>query len=281
MDNYLKEVLQVAYEGNEIFPYVPDNGGFYPVKWKYGEEGEKATSDLETVIKWWFQWPNAIVCRPEVGDEIGIDIDNKNGHDGNASLKKLFERFPDVEEVFANTQSRVTKSGGFHYLFVNPKKYAITQKQQLTGDWDGIDIRVAKSGMFKIPPSPGYKWLNRGPRLEIPANFAYAFIEREKATKAVLTTNKKSDTIDSVLEGNLKDGDGRNEKLYRYLCSVKWHFDISEATMYMVAKDWEAKYCAEEMPDRKIRDTVANVMKHDTVYKVTTTPRIGFYDANT
>ncbi|MEW8000976.1 MAG: bifunctional DNA primase/polymerase [Candidatus Thiodiazotropha endolucinida] len=117
---------------------------------------KEATTDPETISGWWKKWPNANIGMPtgEISGIVGIDVDVKNGLEGNKGLYRLQQKYqslPDTPQV-------LTPSGGIHYWFKYP---GIPIKSTSGKLGKGIDIR-GDGGYLVIPPSTinqkAYQW---------------------------------------------------------------------------------------------------------------------------
>lgn len=101
-----------------------------------------ATTDSDTIKKWWGRWPEANIGMP-TGAATGllvIDIDPRNG--GEESLDSLFSkhgRFPDTAE-------QTTGGGGRHFIFQHP---GVPTPKTLAL---GIDLK-GEGGYIVVPPS--------------------------------------------------------------------------------------------------------------------------------
>lgn len=113
---------------------------------------DDATSDIETVARWWSMWPTAnIGVRPAEGVVI-LDVDPRHG--GGVTLLNLERR----HERLPQTQTVSTGGGGLHiwYALHGPVKGKLGPS--------GIDIK-SNSGYVLMPPSlhesgRSYRWIN-------------------------------------------------------------------------------------------------------------------------
>ena len=107
---------------------IPKSGGFYG-----------ATTDRETIIKWWTQHPDAMIGIP-TGQASGfwvvdVDYDPENGIDGPLEWKKLQDQYGTVPV----TGSTRTPRGGTHYYLKTEPGVVI--KNSASSIAPGIDIR--------------------------------------------------------------------------------------------------------------------------------------------
>lgn len=137
----LDSAVALAKRGKPVFPCKQD-------KSPLTEHGFKdATKDSGIIRQWWTQHPDALIGMPtgSVSGLVVLDVDNKNGHDGDESLYQLqlkYGQLPDTPQV-------LTPSGGRHVYFQHP---GIPIKSTASGIGDGLDIR-GEGGYVIVPPS--------------------------------------------------------------------------------------------------------------------------------
>lgn len=121
---------------------------------------DDATTDPETVSRWWSMWPAAnIGVRPSDGMAV-LDVDLRNS--GDAQLAAMQFRFG----ALPATRTARTGSGGLHLWFL----HAGPAVGQLA---PGIDVK-GRSGYLVVPPSlhacgDRYEWTDPGPIAAAPA----------------------------------------------------------------------------------------------------------------
>jgi hypothetical protein len=151
----IKAALSLARAGFYIYP-SPKKDGAARVRWRKG-----STRDEPTIIKWWSQWPDDLICLDCGKSEIGvIDVDTLEGHnvDGEGALQ-------DAEmdnEFLPDTLKAETPSKGKHYFFRDPGSLLKTTAGKIG---PGIDTR-GRGGMVVLAPSVvkgkgAYRWLNK------------------------------------------------------------------------------------------------------------------------
>jgi Bifunctional DNA primase/polymerase, N-terminal len=92
----IKAALRLARAGFYIYP-SPKKDGAAHVRWREG-----STRDEPTIIRWWTQWPEDLICLDCGKSEIGvIDVDTLEGHnvDGEGALadaEMANEYLPDI-----------------------------------------------------------------------------------------------------------------------------------------------------------------------------------------
>jgi len=115
-----------------------------------------ATTDREQIRRWWAKFPHAFIGVP-TGAASGffvIDIDMKNGKDGEAALRELAAGRP-----LPKTVEDVTRTGGRHILFRMPPGADVRNSEGKLGV--GLDVR-GTGGYIVVPPSGldsyRYRW---------------------------------------------------------------------------------------------------------------------------
>ncbi len=132
--------------GFPVFPCKQNKSPLTPHGFK------DATTDLDTIEKYWNRHPNALIGVPtgSVSGLFVIDIDNGNGKTGEETFKKL--GYSDPETIQTNTQS-----GGRHLLF----KYDSSIPQQSKPNALGQFIDTRGDGGYVIwAGSKGYTYRN-------------------------------------------------------------------------------------------------------------------------
>jgi hypothetical protein len=127
-----------------------------------------ASLNLDQISEWWTRWPRALIGVP-TGKPSGIvvlDIDNKNGKNGFATLARLGKAdLPDTPRVY-------TPHAGQH-LYFHLNGYPIATSHDEQGLGSGLDV-LSISGSVSVPtPGWGYAWdanlrPSRIPLLEAP-----------------------------------------------------------------------------------------------------------------
>lgn len=129
-----------------------------------------ATTDVEQILRWWRQWPDANIGIP-TGEGTGLailDVDPRHG--GIHSLEQLQRQ---LGQLFA-TRTTQTGGGGFHFWYAYPldSGHCIKNATNL-GGFSGIDLR-GTGGYIVVPPSRHesgrcYRWLREEPLAPFPA----------------------------------------------------------------------------------------------------------------
>lgn len=206
-----------------------------------------ATTDTETIRKWWKKWPDANIAAA-MGDGIyAIDVDVKNGRDGEAGLTELCNG----EAHLPPTLSQDTPSGGKHFFF----RCDEDGPRNSVGLLDGIDIR-GKGGYVVVAPSSGYTWTGKQkPALEP------RWLRRRLRTATRERTPAKSEkrlnlslVLDGVPEGR------RNDQVFRYVCKLRGD-GIPEDEAWRLTRR-AASSCNPPMAEREARTCFESAWKY-------------------
>jgi hypothetical protein len=251
--SYIDEILSYVAEGNAIIPCRAENKrpltehGFYD-----------GTTDADQIREWWQKWPTALVGRPEIGQELAIDVDRQHG--GFIPFKEILKSSPVIQETFSRTQSVGSRSGGGHIKFLNPANYDI--KSAGSAVWKGIDFKTAGKGYLIVPPSPGYTHLNTSSRLVLPREFWELY---QAAAK------KKQELQDPTLMafGLAVPGDAqpipegqRNLTLISIAGSLR-HKGLTEESIYGVIFTENECRCIPPLPLSEVQSIVRSVMRYE------------------
>ena len=136
--SFLSHALELASQGFHVFPLVPNS------KTPLIEDfPHRATRDPEIIEKWWFepileieQPYNVGISTTRFGDDealLVVDIDNKEGKNGDAELEKLRLEGQTLPETFGQT----TPTGGRHLAYRVPSPV----KQGTNVLAEGLDVR--------------------------------------------------------------------------------------------------------------------------------------------
>jgi hypothetical protein len=115
-----------------------------------------ASSDPETIIDWWTQWPNAWIALLCGCGFVVIDVDTGEAHnnvDGFGTLAQLGP-LPETRRVR-------TPTGGMHIYLQSDQPV----RSRVIGP--GLELRAANQYVI-APPSPGYMVINDVPLAQLP-----------------------------------------------------------------------------------------------------------------
>lgn len=245
---YLESILAYAAAGNAIFPCKSENKAPLTQHGYYD-----CTNDADTIIECWTRWPDALVGRPEVGDELSIDVDRQ--HQGFIAFQQIFSASPAIAGVFRNTLIIGSRSGGGHFKLVNPHGYPFTSASQAL--WQGIDFKTAGKGYLIVPPSPGYRIINDAPRLEVPVEF-WNLYKAKFDEKQLFTVSGGSGIVsgpDAIPVGQ------RNSTLTSLAGSLRRR-GVTEQSLHAVLHTENGQRCAPPLPEAEVNSIVQSVMKY-------------------
>lgn len=113
---------------------------------------QAASDDLETITEWAKRWPkaNIAVATGKASGVLVIDIDMKDGKNGQASLDELAKQ----GKTLPSSPITITPSGGRHryYRFAPGVVNTVEITKDGRGIGKGIDVR-SDSGLATAPPS--------------------------------------------------------------------------------------------------------------------------------
>jgi hypothetical protein len=109
----------------------------------------QATTDPDTIIRWWTQWPDAMIGALIPDWIMVLDIETVEGHgvDGLALLKSLEDQHTGLPE----TLTVETGSGGLHMYFQRPQ--GDLDKTRSFPQQCGVEVRIAPGMQCILPPS--------------------------------------------------------------------------------------------------------------------------------
>lgn len=179
----------LAYAGKFGWKVFPRRGR-YPLTshgWK------DASSDPDTIIAWWRQWPDALIATPTGEVIVVLDIDRKNGVDGFETLEEL------GKSVLPETPMVHTPSGGLHIYFAANPHVSIGFSVGVLGK--GLDVLGVGTSVALPTPGWSYRWDDHLNLKTVPLMVAPGWFARKK------------------LRGNTHDGTLAPEKLLTEACA--------------------------------------------------------------
>ena len=268
-----------------VFPLGP--GGKKPrIPKKDGGHGfHDATTDPDQIRAWWEKYPQANIG-VATGDPSGfividVDVDPEKGIDGRDALQDLENQLGKLPDG----PVQLTPRGGTHRLFKNPTSYRVRcNNEGEEGLGTGVDVR-GNGGYIAVAPSPrkdqGYKeyqWEvssepQKTPLPELPTAWLDYMVERGIAEKL----GSDFEQFDQAarqrfqLPQEIKPGT-RNDKLYRYACSLQsqGYPDDRLISMVFVANN---ERCDPPLEDGEVNTIIASAMKYE---KGTAMVKMGF-----
>jgi AAA domain/Bifunctional DNA primase/polymerase, N-terminal/Primase C terminal 2 (PriCT-2) len=147
-----------ARRGFHVFPIADGTKDKPLVRWS-----KEATTDEAKIHGWWRKWPMA-----NVGVATGpsgllvVDVDNRDGKDGNGSLDDLELMWGDLPK----TLTAVTASGGRHIYLLGSSRNSVCKL--------GLGLDVRSAGGYVVAPGSrldaggDYRWETEAPVAEAP-----------------------------------------------------------------------------------------------------------------
>ena len=223
--------LQAALDFLELHPDTV----FFPAFWTesqhkgYIKWSEESSGDPEQLKSWAEKWPKAHFCINRVLSNLTVlDIDNKNGKDGDISLFDLEMEHDTLPETFRSS----TPSGGNHIILAGEASTCIGKLGS------GIDIPVMipvpgsvvkGKGEYKIthnlPVAPAPEWIKQ--------KAGEASGKAENRDDILVELDQPQHVADAIAflqsARPAVEGDGGDNRTYQVACQVR-DFGISEAT---------------------------------------------------
>lgn len=189
-----------------------------------------ATSNEDTLRRWWHLWPNANLGLPQ-GNLLALDID---GPLGERSLEALAQENWGLPQTLAQKTHR-----GRHLFFTPPKDRAF---QNRTHALPGVDVRTL-GGYVLVSPSihptgQVYEWICSSAAARLPDWLARAITSQERErpgqeervhSEDALPPSSRVDRARKYLEAieGAREGQGGSKVTYRAACAMVLGFDLS------------------------------------------------------
>ncbi|NDB68798.1 MAG: hypothetical protein EB015_12495, partial [Methylocystaceae bacterium] len=263
--NILERAHKLAKNGFYVFPLEPN--GKKPA---IGDWPNMASRDTE-IINGWFSNNldrNIGIYTGKYGDGdqalIVIDVDNKNGKNGDQSLLSLELEGNELPQ----TLEQSTPSGGRHMVYLAP--YACKQGVDVLGE--GLDIR-SRGGYIVAPGSSidgkKYAQINgHGIMVDAPAWLVEKLgkqIDIKPQSKIVVSNidvdraEKRAmdylNSIDSAVEGS------RNHAAFKAAAQLKDYGCDEAKTFELLAEIWNAN-CSPPLEEDELRQCVSSAYKY-------------------
>ena len=257
MENAMLEAaLKYASFGWFVFPCI----GKDPLPTTHGFHS--ATRDPKLINFWWGTHPErniGIATGTDYSGLVVIDIDDKNGKCGSASLRDWEMEHGDLPE----TVTAISGSGGTHYYFYTDKPF-----RSKTDIMEGVDIR-ANGGYIIAPPSihpvTGHPYMWEGNTDEdnafMCANVADSMLPLLNLPGRSQSPVSTSGDIPDKFELPEQIGKGaRVDTLFRYTCSLMQKID-DRAEIEAIVAQTNAERCNPPLSDDELRKEVFPALK--------------------
>ena len=146
MTVFLEEALRLVALGYHVFQCQPHSKDPFFAMAPNG--CNSASGDPDVVRGWWERYPDCNIGL-KCDNLLVIDVDNKNGKDGNGDFSRIIERLGPVP----SGPMSMSGNGGYHLFFQRPDA-DIKGSNGIV--WDGkktgIDIQIGNQYIV-VPPS--------------------------------------------------------------------------------------------------------------------------------
>ena len=236
-----RAALAYALEGKPVFPCEP--GGKRPLGRLVPNGLKNATTDPDTIRRWWSDTPDANIGiptgLPTTFTVLDVDIKLEQNIRGDIALEGLEA----LNGALPPTRMQLTPSGGKHYLFA----YTPGIGNSASGIGKGLDIR-GEGGYVIVAPSVlpnGVYTVNDVELAEMPV-WLTAKLSRKKTEKFTMPPTE-------VTEGN------RNDTLFRLARSLKAQgFDEASIGAALMTANQKFK---PPLPDDEVELLIANATR--------------------
>ena len=241
-----RAALAYAERGWAVFPLIP--AGKKPLSRLAPHGVHSATTDRETITRWWTQAPNANVAVAVPPGDVVLDVD---GPEGWASIRGAGLDLP------ATLSATTGRGEGFTHLRYRLPDGVVARNA--VGILPHVDTR-AVGGYVVAPPSVTvgpYRWNGDGtPDLEAITPAPEWLVQAVTAVPDVEPIGTSSDEWARVIEGPIAEGE-RNAALARVAGLLFRRLPAVVACD--LAELWAAARLAPPLPDAEVRRTVVSI----------------------
>jgi len=258
------ELLSLAARNFNLFPvwHVRPNGvcgcgnakctspGKHPLGHLVPKGCLDATHDEQRILAWHASQPQANWGAATGKRLVVIDVDRKNGHDGEAVLKELEAELG----ALPFTLQANTPTGGYHLYFQCEEE--LQNSASRLGK--GVDIR-ATGGYVVCPPSEvgagRYTWEDDSVEIEkLPEKWIERLLSLSKKSKPKRNEQGVPDAV--IGEG------GRNQHLFKLGCSVRGA-GASAATILELLLIDNAERCYPPLDEAEVKAIAESVARYE------------------
>ena len=249
----LAAALAHAGAGKPVFPVRVD-------KTPLTANGFKgATTDEQTIRKWWRRWPDAGIGIPtgKASGLLVLDIDPPHG--GYASLCDLLGEHNALPE----TREARTGGGGIHYVFEYPQGVEVRNSAGKLGG--GIDVR-GEGGYIIAPPSlhasgQRYARLNDHTPAPVPDWLLKLLTEERHKVAAAPAAQTRPQVTHGAGPGGLIAEGSRNDMLFKIGCSVRGGgAEYAEVEAQLLEAN--ARRCVPALPVEEVQKIARSAMRY-------------------
>lgn len=212
-----------------------------------------ATTDFDTITKWWKKNPNAnigIACGQISGGLLVIDLDERpNGVSGFDSLHEWESEHGELPE----TARTITGKGGSHIL------YHVDHKENNRVDLlDGVDVR-SDGGYIVAPPSihpngKAYEW-EYDPE-------EYGIADANENVLDLLSVGKKKVEVESFTAPDKIPDGKRNDTIFKLACSLQSK-GLGDGSILAACLAENNAKCNPPLDDAEVGKIVESALRHE------------------
>lgn len=242
----LQAALEYASAGLEVFPIK--EGEKAPPLTKNGFQD--ATTDPETIKRWWRQFPTANIGIRCTGLLVG-DFDGELGAESKAQLEVKFGTLPRTWTIKTGGGTKATpKNQGLQYVYKAPKELNIRPGAGKYG-YPGFDIRANDSYIVAVPSITRlpYETIDNSPIADAPE----WLIDIAKAGR-----DGRKPAAPITADAPIPDGQ-RNDKLTRIAGAMRRQ-GADQATIEIAL--FKVK-CQTPLPEEEIKAIAASVSRYE------------------
>nr|WP_288976580.1 bifunctional DNA primase/polymerase [uncultured Blautia sp.] len=257
MDKY---ALAYAKMGLAVFPVCA--WGSNPNDFKRPLTGKgliEATTDPETIKKWWKKWPKAniaIATGSRSGGIIVIDLDVKEekGIDGRETLRSWEKEHGNLQD---STWLAITGGGGYHIFYQTERE--VFCDRDIFRDNSGVDIR-GEGGYVVAPPSlhfngQRYQWEYS------PDEFVLA--EADERVFEFISAGKKDEVDKGKFSSPAVIPEGtRDDTIFKLACSLQAK-GLSDEAILAAALTENAEKCQPPLTEKEVETKVKSALKYN------------------
>ena len=247
----IDQALLYAQFGWAVFPVLPNSKLPHA-----GTNGSKdGTKDEKKVAEMFKRWPgsNVAIATGSYSNFFALDIDVKNGKNGNLSLDDLESKNGKLPE----TVEQFTPSGGRQLIFKYPLNVKIKNSSDQLGI--GLDIR-GDGGYIVVAPSSidgkTYEWeVTHSP-------FEFPIAEAPQWLLALISTSKRDFDIDLNGKDRILPDGRRNERLFEICCVARNMGLTDKAALFAYLAGVNKAFCRPPKKDTEVMTIVESCLSY-------------------
>ena len=204
-----------------------------------------ATTDEETIRRWWRMWPDAGVAIATGGGLAVLDVDPRNG--GDVALAALEEQYGEIRTLIARTGG-----GGLHLYLAAP-----SDLRTRPGFRPGLDLKAA-GGYVVAPPSlhasgRRYEWLPDYPEEPQPIPGWLLALVQERAHA---NGNGAAPPADNIIP------EGRRNDTLTSLAGTMRRRGMEEPEILAALREVNTRRCQPPLPDNEVAAIARSVARY-------------------